>query len=100
MACLRVRSERGIRLIPESPDGNVHGMLPDEVIAGVVMECGPTLIIDNLDALVTPEGLMVGNIIKRVTSAVGIKQCLACKGRQRDLNQRGLAIQQKIKDLF
>jgi len=100
MACLKVQSVRGIRLIPESSDGNVRGQLRDEVIVGAVMDCGPNSLGYDLNALVTPDGLMVGNLIKKVTNAIGIKQCLSCKGRQQHYNRVGLAVQQKIKDLF
>jgi len=35
-----------------------------------------------------------------VTSALGISHCLACHQRQQRYNQKGLEIQQHIKDLF
>ena len=54
----------------------------------------------NLDNLFTADGFMVGNAVKKVATALGFKQCLACKGRQRAYNEKGLALQQKIKELF
>lgn len=100
MACLKVQGPNYIRLIAEGPDGNVRGMRPNEVILGSVMGCGPNSVSYDLDSLITPDGLMIGNIIKKVTSAVGIKQCLRCKGRQQRYNQKGIELQQRVKDLF
>ena len=92
MACLRVRSARGVRLIPEGSDGNVRGRLPDEVIMGVVWDCGPRA----GENVLTPEGLMVGNLVKKVATALGIKQCFRCKRRQQRWNAAGLKLQQKL----
>lgn len=39
MACLVVESERGKRLVPEGPDGNVTGVQSDEKIIGVDWDC-------------------------------------------------------------
>jgi len=103
MACLRVRGPLGERLLAEGSDGNVRGMWPGESIIGVVMDCGPYTVNDaalDLDHVVTQDGFMVGNVIKKVTKALGMKQCMACQGRQIRYNQRGLELQQKIKDLF
>lgn len=104
MACLRVKGPNYIRVIPESPDGNVRGMLPTEEIIGTTMLCGPYdatySAAYDLDSLITPEGVMVGNIIKKVTNVVGLKQCLACTGRQVRYNAKGLAIQKKIRNIF
>lgn len=99
MACLKVMSLRGMRVLPEGPDGNVRGMLPDERIVGVDMDCAQ-LPADNLSDIFTSEGLMIGNLIKKVTNTLGIKQCMSCKGRQYRYNQKGLELQRKIKDLF
>ena len=93
MACLRVKSARGVRLIPEGPDGNVRGRMADEVIMGVVWDCGPHPITEKV---FTQDGLMVGNLIKKVTTALGIKQCFKCKRRQQRWNAKGLAIQKKL----
>ena len=100
MACLKVQGPNYIRLIAEGDDGNVRGMRLGEVIIGSVMECGPQSVSYDLDSLITQDGLMVGNIIKAVTNKLGIKQCLACKGRQWHYNQKGLEIQNRIKDIF
>lgn len=100
MACLKVQGPNYIRVIAEGADGNVRGMLPTERIVGSVMKCGPQDADYDLDSWITSEGFMIGNIIKSVTSAVGIKQCLACRGRQINYNRKGLEFQQRIKDLF
>ena len=102
MACLKVKGPNGERLIPESPDGNIHGMMQGEVIIGPVWDCGPQMLGDaplDLQSVFTSEGFMLGNAIKKVTRAIGIKQCLACKGRQRNYNEKGIAIQQALKKL-
>lgn len=100
MACLKVQGPNYIRVIPEGLDGNVRGVLPTERIIGAVMQCGPDDAAYDLESWLTSEGLMVGNIIKSVATAIGIKQCLACKGRQKRYNRKGLEIQKVIKDLF
>lgn len=56
--------------------------------------------LDDFDSLVTSDGFMVGNAIKKVTNFLGIHQCMQCKQRQRRFNAVGLALQQKVKDLF
>jgi hypothetical protein len=96
MACLKVISARGIRVLAEGRDGNIRGKLPDERILGVDFRCNAQSQ-DDLTSLITEDGIMVGNVIKAVTTALGIKQCLACKGRQRAYNQRGLDLQRKVK---
>jgi len=100
MACLKVQGPNYIRVIAEAHDKNVRGVLPTERIIGSIMDCGPQDPPEDFDSLVTPEGLMFGNAVKRLTNALGIKQCLQCKGRQRALNEKGLAIQKKLKDLI
>ena len=54
---------------------------------------------NDLYSLRSDEGLLIGNIIKRFTSTLGIKQCLKCKKRQLRYNQRGLEVQSRIKKL-
>lgn len=100
MPCLKVQGPNYIRVIPEGPDGNVRGMLPTERIVGVEPLCGPYDPTLDFESLIGPEGVMIGNVIKKVTNAVGIKQCLSCRQRQHRYNQRGLKIQRAIKDLF
>jgi len=55
---------------------------------------------DNFNDIITDQGILVGNVIKKVTSALGIKQCLKCKGRQRRYNEKGLELQQKVRAWF
>ena len=62
MACLKVTGPNGERLLPESADGNVHGMQKGEVIVGVTWDCGPQMLGDaslDLEHVITPEGFMV-----------------------------------------
>lgn len=102
MACLKVTGPYGERILPESADGNVHGVMLGEQIIGAVWDCGPQMLGDaanDYEHIFTSEGFMLGNAIKKVTHAIGIKQCLACKGRQRRYNEKGIAIQQAIKKL-
>ena len=68
-------------------------------------DCGSQVIsppssLDNLTDVFNEDGFMVGNAVKKITNAIGITQCLSCKGRQQNYNRVGLEIQQKIKDLF
>ena len=95
MACLKVMSVRGLRVIPEAPDGNCYGKLLDEVIVGVDFNCAGNPV-DDLNSIFTDEGLMIGNLVKKVTTAIGIKQCLSCRGRQQRLNLKGLELQRKL----
>ena len=103
MACLKVTGANGERLLPESADGNVHGMQKGEVIVEAVWDCGPQMIGDStntdLEHVITAEGFMVGNAIKKVTRALGINHCMSCRGRQIRYNEKGLEIQQAIKKL-
>lgn len=102
MACLKVKGPAGIRLLPESADGNVHGMQKGEVIVEAVWDCGPQMLGDNaldLESVITSDGFMVGNAIKKVTRALGFNHCMACTGRQIRYNEKGLEIQQAIKKL-
>ena len=73
-------------------DGEVFRFKPGEYVVGSVAA--------NLQDAMTSDGIMVGNIIKKVTTALGIKQCLKCKGRQIRYNEKGLEIQQKVKRWF
>ena len=100
MACLKIQRGNTIIVLPEASDLNIRGMIAGDRIIGTDMRCGEILPYDDLDSLLTSDGLMVGNLVKAVTNKLGIKQCLACKGRQRNLNARGLKLQQKLKDLF
>ena len=81
-----LRGPNGERRVME---GVVFRFLPGEVVVGSVA--------DNLRDVITPDGIMLGNVVKKVTTALGIKQCLKCKGRQRRLNEKGLKLQNKVK---
>ena len=95
MACLGITNGTVIRIIPENTPYSAEWRFTGKIYR----ECSPESL-DNVRDIFTSEGLMVGNLIKKVTSAIGIKQCLACKGRQQAYNQRGLAIQHKIRNLI
>lgn len=73
-------------------DGQVFRFKAGEYVVGSIG--------DDLNSLITSDGLMLGNIVKKVTTALGIRQCLKCKGRQRRLNDAGINFQAKIKGLF
>lgn len=100
MACLKVQGPNYQRLIPEDHDGNVRGVMPHETVIGAEMNCGPHDIDYDYESVITPAGFMIGNAIKKVTNAVGIKQCMSCKGRQRKYNDVGIEVQQKVKEFF
>lgn len=66
----------------------------------ILWDCGSQVNQVNLTDVFTDDGFMVGNAIKKITSALGMTQCLSCSQRQQKYNRAGLAIQQKLKDLF
>jgi hypothetical protein len=97
MACLKVLRGDKYLILSEGADGLVRGTIKGDVIKEVLWNCGPNPIADDI---FSSQGLMVGNLVKKVTAAVGIKQCFRCRGRQRRWNKKGLAVQQKIKSLI
>jgi hypothetical protein len=100
MACVILEKDGVQRRIAPGRDNQYRYTLqPGEQLVGVDWACHAQAI-DNMSDMITNEGVMVGNIIKKVTNALGMKQCMACQGRQRRYNEAGLAIQQKIKELF
>lgn len=102
MACLKVQGPLGIRILPEGPDGNIRGKSRDEVIIGPVWDCGPRRLGDGMDmeSVFTKDGFMVGNLIRKTTKALRLNHCFKCTGRQRHYNQKGLEIQQTVKEFF
>lgn len=96
MKKIKLISAAGERWVAE---GLPFRFLPGEVIAEDDRGNAITTT-NNFKDLITPEGVMIGNVVKRITSALGIKQCMKCRRRQERFNDRGLAIQQKIKDFF
>lgn len=97
MACVIIQYPDGTRRSYQENENRAY--VPGEQVVDVDYFCDPHAI-DNLQDWIVPEGLLVGNIIKSVTKAIGMKQCMACKGRQHDYNKRGLEIQQRIKEHF
>lgn len=97
MACIIVKYPNGS--FRRFADGVARKFIPGEEIIGVDNNCDVKAC-DDLNSIFTDDGFMLGNAIKKVTSALGIKQCLSCRGRQRAYNDKGLEIQQKIKGLF
>lgn len=95
MACLVLRSPTTLRLIPSADGGFRYELRPGEQIVGISYSCAPQPE-DNFESIVTSDGLMLGNLVKKITSTLGIKQCLRCKGRQRRLNEIGLVVQRKL----
>ena len=82
-------------------EGENFRFLPGEVVAED--EKGNSIIRGgsfNLQDSFTGDGLLIGNVIKKVATSLGIKQCLKCKQRQLRYNQKGLEIQQKIKKVI
>ena len=96
MACIILRGPLGERRVLEN---HPYQLGTDEHIAGVDWTCAANPA-DNMEDLVTDAGFMVGNAIKKVTNALGMRQCMACRGRQQRFNQRGLELQQKMKEIF
>jgi len=97
MACYIVTYPDGTQI--KWGENQPRRMVPGEQITGIDWKCNADAQ-DDLQSLVSSEGLLVGNVIKKVTNALGIKQCLACKGRQRRYNEIGLNVQRKFKELF
>lgn len=97
MACYLVKYPNG--LILKFAENQNRNFVPGEEIIGVDWSCNAQSA-DNLNDLFTADGFMVGNAIKKVTHALGMKQCMGCRGRQQSFNTKGLAIQKAIKDLF
>lgn len=96
MACVRFKLPGGIHIWV--PENRAWSPPPGTINTGEVSwDCAP-LTTDNLDSIITTDGLMVGNLVKAITNKLGIKQCLSCKGRQRKLNEKGLAVQRAIKN--
>ena len=95
MACLFIKGPRSLRVITQDTNGGFrYSLQPGEV--AVVRPCKFSQDeAQDLESIWTSDGIMIGNIIKKVTTALGIKQCLACKGRQRALNRKGLEIQKR-----
>lgn len=98
MACFTLRGPNGDRKMGENVQ---HTLQPGEAIVPGLIDwtCGGHYLGD-YEHVFTAEGFMLGNAIKKVTNAIGMKQCLACKGRQRAYNEKGIRIQQAIKKVF
>ena len=89
-----LRSPNGERWVAE---GQPFRFLDGEKI--VEDQLGNTILRggNDLTSISNSDGLLIGNIIKKITNSLGIKQCLKCKQRQLHYNRRGLEIQEKIK---
>lgn len=95
MPCLFIKGPQSLRVITQDENGGFrYSLQPDEI--AVVRPCkfsdGEA---SDLESIWSSDGLMIGNIVKKVTSAIGIKQCLQCKGRQRAWNAKGLELQKR-----
>lgn len=103
MACFLLKGPRGERWqAAERP----YRLYPGEAIVPgrVKYNCGPQDTTyapeDNFESVWGDEGLLLGNVVKKVTTALHIKQCEPCKGRQHRWNRRGLEWQRKLKELI
>ena len=83
MACIKLHSEWGDRIIPENTP---YRLLRGEQIVGVTWDCGNQVTQDEVDAELEREGLKLGDAIAWVTKKFGIQQCAPCKARQEILN--------------
>lgn len=100
MACIIVKYPDGTEM--RYRENQNRRFVPGEEIIGIDYGCNPEAYTTQADltSIFTSDGLMLGNAIKKVASALGFKQCLACAGRQRSYNARGLELQRKLKELF
>lgn len=99
MACFTLRDKDGNeRKVGENVNYvKVNG---EEIVPGLIdWTCNGHYLQDYTNVF-TKEGFMVGNAIKKVTNAIGMKQCLACKGRQRHYNEVGIRLQEKVKEVI
>lgn len=96
MACIILKGPLGERRVQENQP---YRLGTDEAIAGVDWACNK-LSSDDLESIFTKDGFLFGNLVKKVASAMGFKQCLACKGRQQSWNLAGLELQKKVGALF
>jgi hypothetical protein len=96
MACFTLRDRNGNeRKIGENVAYVKYN--GEEIVPGLIDWTCAGHYLQDYKHVFTKEGFMLGNAIKKVTSALGIRQCMACKGRQRDYNEKGIAIQRKLK---
>ena len=95
MACFTLRGPLGDRKIGENV--NYVKQPGEEIVPGLIDWTCNGHYLGDYEHVFTAEGFMLGNAIKKVTSVLGIKQCMACKGRQRDYNEKGINLQRKLK---
>lgn len=99
MACFTLRDKDGNeRKIGENVNYVKHN--GEEIVPGLIDWTCSGHYLQDYEHVITAEGFMLGNAIKKVTHALGIKQCLRCKGRQHQYNERGIRIQQALKRVF
>lgn len=95
MPCLFIKGAHSLRVITQDENGGFRYSLREGEVA-VVRPCkfsdGEAA---DLDSIWSSDGLMIGNLVKKVTTAIGIKQCLQCKGRQQSWNSKGLELQKR-----
>lgn len=101
MACIKLHSQWGDRLVPENIP---YQRLEGEEIVGVAWDCGNQVTQDEVDANLERAGLKLGDAIAWVTHKMGIQQCAPCKARQEILNNVSkvgwAATLKQIKDTF
>ena len=95
MACLFIKGPHTFRIITQDTNGGFrYSLQPGEVAAVRPCKFSKDEASD-LESIFTSDGLMLGNLVKKVTTALHLKHCLRCTGRQIRLNQRGLELQKK-----
>ena len=95
MACLFIKGVNTFRIITQDTNGGFRYSLQEGEVA-VVRPCKFSRDeAGDLDSIWSSDGLMIGNLVKKVTAALHLKHCLRCTGRQIRLNQRGLELQKK-----
>ena len=95
MACLFIKGANTFRIITQDNNGGFRYSLTEGEVA-VVRPCKFSKDeAGDLDSIWSSDGLMIGNLIKKVTTVLHIKHCLRCTGRQVQLNKRGLELQKR-----
>ena len=104
MACFKINGPRGSRLQPEQEN---YSLAPGEyIVEGYVdWSCGKQIpgdpaYVDRGDVMVADGNVMLGNVVKKITTALHIPHCFRCSQRQRRWNEAGIRVQEKLKGLL
>lgn len=97
--CLYIKGPTRLAVMTELPEGGFRYKLAEGEVA-VVRPCSfgfPLQEEWTTSQLMTSEGyILVGNLIKQLTTKLGIKHCLKCRGRQYRYNRAGIEFQKKL----